>query len=160
MSYGELAALVGISKETIETYIELLEKVFVIFRLPPFSRNLRKELGKLRKIYFYDLGVRNALIRNLNPLSLRTDTGALWENFVISEKKKEAVDLEKVSRLFFWRTYSGQEIDLVEDGEGKLSAFEIKWQKVLKAAPKAWREGYPDASWSVVTKNNYFSLLR
>src|SRR3989339_403715 len=149
VSYTELGQLLGISKQTAAAYIDILEKAFIIFKVRPFSRNLRKELGKLRKIYFYDLGVRNALINNFNPISLRGDVGALWENFVVSEKKKESNFIANVTPLYFWRTYDGQEIDLIEDKGGKLSALEIKWQKVPKIAPKAWREGYPDSSWGV-----------
>lgn len=111
------------------------------------------------EIYFCDLGVRNALINNLNPISLRGDVGALWENFVVAEKKKESNFVANVTPLYFWRTYDGQEVDLVEDKGGKLSALEIKWQKAPKTAPKAWREGYPDSSWGVVTKDNYFEKI-
>lgn len=159
VSYGELSKLVGVSKDTIKSYIELLEKVFVIFRLPPFSRNLRKELGKLRKIYFYDLGIRNALIRNMNPLSLRADVGRLWENFVIAEKKKHENTIGSLTNFYFWRTYDGAEIDLIEDSGGSLHAYEIKWQKFPKRPPKAWSDTYPKASWEVINKNNYYNAL-
>lgn len=156
VSYGELASLVGVSKETVMSYIELLEKIFVIFRLRPFSRNLRKELVKLRKIYFYDLGIRNALIRNFNPISIRNDKGVLWENFVISERKKKENYIGNLTNYYFWRTYDGAEIDLIEDSGGQLKATEIKWQKMPKNAPKAWRDNYPGSSWNVISKDNYF----
>jgi uncharacterized protein len=159
VSYTELANLLGISKETVASYIEILEKAFVLFRLLPFARNRRKELGKLRKIYFYDVGVRNALIDNFNPPKLRSDTGALWENFVVAEIVKQKQIHPYDGRFHFWRTYDQQEVDLVEDTGGQISAFEIKWGKTKKQPPKAWREGYPEASWNTITPKNYFDLL-
>lgn len=159
VSFTELASLVGISKETVRRYLDILEKAFIIFKLRPFSRNLRKELGKLHKIYFWDLGIRNSLINNFNLLSLRNDVGALWENFIIAEKAKEQTDIGKKIPLYFWRTYDQQEIDLVIDKDGKLSGFEIKWQKSRRKPPKAWEEGYPQASWQIVNKDNYWELL-
>ena len=156
VSYNELSSLLGISKQTVENYVGILEKAFVIFRITPYSKNLRKEVGKLRKIYFYDLGVRNALIDSLKPLSLRNDVGVMWENFVVGEKKKESNFVGNLGKLYFWRTYGGQEIDLVEEKEGKLFASEIKWNKVIKSAPKAWKDNYPNASWKVINKDNFF----
>ncbi|MFH1561423.1 MAG: ATP-binding protein [Patescibacteria group bacterium] len=160
VSYTEIASLIGISKETVASYVELLEKVFVVFRLPPFSRNLRKEIGKMRKIYFYDLGIRNALINNFNPLSLRDDIGKLWENFVISEKMKTNNFIGETNKFYFWRTYDKQEIDLIEEKEGKLFGYEIKWQKQTKKAPKSWRQTYSNATWQMVDKDNYFKFLK
>ena len=156
VSYNELSGLLQISRQTVESYVEILEKAFVIFKIIPYSRNLRKEIGKLRKIYFYDLGVRNALVDSLKPLSLRNDTGALWENFVVAEFKKRNNFIASIKNLYFWRTYDGQEIDLVEESEGKLYGYEIKWNKARKNAPKAWRQNYKKASWKVITKDNYF----
>ncbi len=159
VAYTELASLLGISKETVVRYIEILEKAFIIFKLRPFSRNLRKELGKLQKIYFWDLGIRNSLINNFNPLSLRSDIGALWENFIIGEKAKEQNDISKKMPLYFWRTYDQQEIDLVIEKEGRLLAYEIKWQKPRQFSPEAWKKGYPKASWQVVNRDNYLNLV-
>lgn len=156
VSYNELSSLLQISRQTVESYVEILEKAFVIFKLTPYSKNLRKEIGKLRKIYFYDLGVRNALIDSLKPISLRNDIGALWENFVASEFKKKNNFISNMKNLYFWRTYDGQEIDLVEEDEGKLLGYEVKWNKVRKSAPKAWKQNYKEASWKVITKDNYF----
>lgn len=157
VSYTELSQLLGISKQTAAVYVDILEKAFIVFKVRPFSRNLRKELGKLRKIYFYDLGVRNALINNFNPLSIRGDIGALWENFVAAERKKMSNFVGNITPLYFWRTYDGQEVDLVEEKEGKLFGYEIKWAKARKKAPKAWRETYPQASWEVMTKDRFFN---
>jgi len=156
VSYNELSNLLRISRQTVESYVEILEKAFVIFKIIPYSKNLRKEIGRLRKIYFYDLGVRNALVDSLKPLSLRNDTGALWENFVVAEFKKRNNFIASIKNLYFWRTYDGQEIDLVEESEGKLYGYEIKWNKARKNAPKAWRQNYKKASWKVITKDNYF----
>lgn len=159
VSYNELANLVGINKETVVNYLDVLEKAFIIFSLGPFSRNLRSELNKLHKIYFYDLGIRNSLINNQNPLNLRDDQGKLWENFIVSEKKKEENWIGNPLALYFWRTYDQQEIDLVEEKNGQLFGYEIKWTKAKKKAPKAWREGYPKASWQTVTNKNYQDFL-
>jgi len=159
VSYTELANLVGISKETVKRYLEILEKAFIIFKLRPFNRNLRKELAKLHKIYFWDTGIRNSLINNFNQLSLRNDKGALWENFIISEKAKQQNNIAKRMPLYFWRTYDQQKIDLVVDQEGKLSAYEIKWQKKRVSAPKAWQKGYPEAGWQVIHTENYLKSV-
>lgn len=156
VSYNELSGLLQISRQTIENYVEILEKAFVIFKITPYSKNLRKEIGKLRKIYFYDLGVRNALIDSLKPLSLRNDIGALWENFVVAEFKKRNNFIANMKNLYFWRTYDGQEVDLVEEKEGKLYGYEIKWNRARKVAPKAWVQNYKEASWKIITKDNYF----
>ncbi|PIS32170.1 ATPase [Candidatus Peregrinibacteria bacterium CG08_land_8_20_14_0_20_41_10] len=160
VSYSELSNLVGTSKQSISEYIDLLEKVFVIFRLQPFSRNLRKEIAKSRKIYFYDLGIRNALINNQNPLSLRGDTRQLWENFVIAEKIKTQFWLMNRSNLYFWRTYDQQEIDLIEEKDGKLQAFEIKYKATKKVkCPIAWKNAYRDSEWKVIDKDNFWETL-
>ena len=160
VSYTELARLVDLNKETVAAYIRLLEQSFIIFRLRPLSRNLRKEISKLRKIYFYDCGIRNALINNLNQLSLRNDIGALWENFIISEKKKQENFIGNTKSYYFWRTWDQQEIDLVEDVGGILKGFEIKWQRARKSAPKAWHETYPNSTWEVVTRDNLQQFLK
>lgn len=155
VSYTELGQLIGVSKQTAEGYVDILEKAFVIFKLGPFSRNLRKELGKLRKIYFYDLGIRNSLINNYNSLTLRNDIGALWENFVIAEKKKQENFIGNRLSLYFWRTWDKQEIDLIEEKDGKLLAREIKWSKPKVRPPKAWSQAYPESSWHSITRDNF-----
>lgn len=157
--FTELAKLLQIDKVTVEKYIRLLELAFVIFRLPPFSRNLRKEINKSRKIYFWDTGIRNAIINNFNPLSIRNDTGSLWENFLISERLKRNNNKGLSPNIYFWRTYDQQEVDFVEDIDGNLHGFEIKWQKARKKAPKAWSETYPAATFQSITKHNYLDFL-
>lgn len=157
VSFNELSNLVGVSKQTVESYIEVLEKAFIIFRVGPYSKNLRKELGKLRKIYFFDLGIRNALLGSFNPLSLRNDTGALWENFVVSEFRKRSNFISNKSRLYFWRTYDGQEVDLLVEKDGKIEGFEIKWQKNKFRIPKAFSENYPDINLKLINKDNFLN---
>ena len=159
VSYNELGGLLGIDKATVARYIWLLEQAYVIFQLPPFSRNLRKELGKLRKVYFYDLGVRNALINNLNPLALRNDIGALWENFVISERIKFNHNRRRVVNSYFWRTYGGSEIDCLEEAGGQLVGFECKWAKEKWRRPAAFLEAYPGSTLHLVNRMNYVEFL-
>ena len=155
VSYNELSNMVGVDKNTISNYISILEKAFIIFRLSPFSRNLRNELKKLRKIYFYDNGIRNALINNLNPLNLRQDVGGLWENFMISERLKYNNNHNKDRNIYFWRTKQKQEIDYLEEDSGKLFGFEFKWQKDKFKAPKIFLSSYPNSSVELINKNNY-----
>ena len=131
----------------------------MVFKALPFSRNLRKEIGKTRKVYFLDNGIRNSLIGNLNRIPLRSDAGALWENFVVSEMKKKQYDTVNSHALHFWRTYDQQEIDLIEDYDGTLHATEIKWQKLKKQPPKAWRENYPGARFRAISKDNFLEHL-
>ncbi len=159
VSYGELGNLLNLDYQTVRTYVNILEQAFIIFKISPLSRNLRKEIGKSRKIYFWDNGIRNALINNFNPLSLRNDIGQLWENFVVSEIKKRELSVSSTSNFFFWRTYDGQEIDLVEERGGKFVATEIKWAKLKKNPPKAWRENYANYVWKNITKDNYIEQL-
>lgn len=160
VSYLELSRLIGVSQQIIAQYIDILEKVFVLFRLPPFSRNLRKEISRSRKIYFYDLGIRNAIINNLNPLAIRNDTGNLWENFCIAEKMKQQLGLAYQSNFYFWRTYDQQEIDFIEEKGGKLYASEMKWSDKKTRIPKAFQNSYPDAQWEIVNRQNYLQFLR
>ncbi len=157
VSYNELASILQIDKKTVYHYILILEQSFIIFRLNPFSRNLRTELRKLRKIYFYDIGVRNALINNFNPLNIRNDVGALWENFLISERIKFLKNNSSSVKNYFWRTHQQQEIDYLEEKNQKLSAFEFKWnpKKAKKQAPKPFREAYPNTPFKVITPENY-----
>lgn len=159
VSYNELADLLHVTKETVSHYIDLLEKCFVIFRLPPFSRNLRNELSKMRKIYFIDLGIRNALIRNFNPLSLRQDVGALWENFLICERLKNNANNGIFVNSYFWRTHQQQEIDYLEESAGTLSAFEFKWRATSWRLPSAFARFYPDSSGKLVHPQNFLEFL-
>jgi predicted AAA+ superfamily ATPase len=138
VSYNELAELVGVDKNTVSNYIQILEKAFIIFRLSPFSRNLRNELKKLRKVYFYDTGIRNALINNLNPISLRQDVGALWENFMISEKIKQNNNLGISANTYFWRTTNGKEIDYIEDSGGYYLDLNLSGKKVILQNQKSF----------------------
>lgn len=159
VSYNELASTVGIDKNTVASYIRILEQAFIIFRLKPFSRNLRSELKKLRKIYFYDTGVRNALINNFNPLYLRNDTGALWENFMLSERLKNNFNAGINLNSYFWRTHQQQEIDYLEERKAKISAYEFKFKKGALKAPKIFQETYPGASVEIVNSDNYQKFL-
>lgn len=160
VSYLELSRLVGVSQQLVSQYIEILEKIFVLFRLPPLSRNLRKEIARSRKIYFYDPGIRNALINNFNPLSLRDDVGGLFENFCIAEKMKQQLGLAYKSNFYFWRTYDQQEIDLVEEKGGKFFAYEMKWEPRKAKIPVAWKNSYSDAEWQIVDRGNYLDFLK
>ena len=160
VSYSELGNTIGAKSETIERYMELLEKVFVIFRQQSLSRNLRNELKKSRKVYFYDNGVRNALIQNFKPLELRTDTGALWENFMVSERKKYLAYNEISSNTYFWRTHSQQEIDYIEERDGILYAFEFKWNEKKKAKiPNAFAKVYPQHEFHCIDRQNYLNFI-
>ena len=161
VSYNELSSLLGVDRGTIETYINLLEKCFVVFRLDSFSRNLRNEIKKGKKIYFYDNGIRNAVLSNFAPLELRNDVGALWENLMVSERVKRNSYLGDFAQLFFWRTHEQQEIDLVEEQDGVLRTFEFKWNdKVKGKRPKSFFDTYPNSTYEVVTPENYWDFVR
>jgi len=160
VSYRELGQIVGADNETVERYIDLLEKAFIIFKLTALSRNLRNELKKSRKVYFYDNGVRNAIIKNFNPLSLRQDTGALWENFLLSERMKTNHYSGQWVNRWFWRTHSQQEIDYIEEYEGRLHAYEFKWNPSAKVRfPKTFLNAYPDSQTYLITPNNFDEFL-
>jgi len=155
VSYNELAQLVGVDKNTVSNYIDILEKGYVIFRLPSFSRNLRNEIKTNQKIFFYDTGVRNAIIRNFNPLDIRSDTGGLWENFLISERIKKLAYENSLVNSYFWRTKQQQEIDYVEELSGTITGYEFKWNPKAKAKfPKSFMEAY-DASIEVIRRDNF-----
>lgn len=160
VSYSELAQTVGIDGKTVETYIDLLEKCYIIFRLPSFSRNLRNELKHSRKIYFYDNGVRNAVIANYSPITQRTDAGALWENFAISERIKHNAYMDFWCNSYFWRTHQQKEIDYLEERDGQLYAYEFKYN-ARKAAkePNDFAKAYPDAQFKEITPNNIDEFL-
>ena len=159
VSYDELAKQLGMSKNTIEKYLDLLSKVYIVFRLGSFSKNLRKEVTKSGKWYFYDNGIRNAIISNFIPLALRQDIGQLWECYLISEKFKNKNFNQEFSEYFFWRTYDGQEIDLIEKNENMLNAFELKWGEKIVKSPRAFSVAYPKASFHVINKENYLQWL-
>lgn len=160
VSYNELAQLVGVDKATVEKYVDLLEKCFVVFKLPSYSRNLRNEIKKGKKIYFYDNGIRNAVLSNFAMPEYRTDMGALWENFLISERVKRNVYEGNYAQMYFWRTQSQQEINYVEESDGQLKAFEFKWNPKAKATiPKAFTEAYPGSTFEVITPDNYEGFL-
>jgi len=160
VSYTELANLLRVDQATVQHYIDLLEKIFVIFRLPALHRNLRKEIVKSRKIYFYDTGIRNALLNNFNPLEIRNDTGGLWENFMIVERMKFLEYSGGYKNRYFWRTYDQKEVDYIEESGGKFDAFEFKWgTKKYPKPPKQFLEAYPGSSFSVIDPENYGSFL-
>ena len=160
VSYNEIAQMVGVDKNTVNTYIDLLEKAFVIFRLNSYSKNLRNEIKANRKIYFYDNGVRNMLIGNFNTLEFRQDKGALWENFLVSERVKLLSYTNSLAKPYFWRTTTQQEIDYIETNADKVSAFEFKWSPTKKSKlPKSFIDAY-DPSFLVVNKNNFREFLK
>ncbi len=162
ISYNEIASMLGIDQKTVVRYIDLLEKSYVVFRLEGFSNNLRDEIKKKQKIYFYDLGVRNAVIENFSPIEVRADVGQLWENFVVSEILKREIEDNPFVRLRFWQRYSGQEIDIVLEKEGKLFLYGAKWnaKKARSQPPKAWQEAYANWVYTPVTPENYLAVLR
>lgn len=156
VSMDELSKHLGISKNTVDRYLVLLQKVFVLQKLPGFSRNLRKEVTRHARYYFVDNGVRNALINNFNPLSMRNDVGELWENYLIMERLKYQSYTNLHSLNYFWRTYQQQEIDFIEDRNGKLYAYEFKWSTDKKSkVPSAWKEAYPDSEYTIIDLTNY-----
>lgn len=159
VSLSELGSSLDLSRNTVDRYIDLLEKSYVIFRLSGFSRNLRKEVSKMDKIYFYDTGVRNTIIGNLNFLNNRDDTGKLWENFLMIERIKHQEHAHKLYGRYFWRLSSGAEIDLVEEEGGKLMGFEFKYGKRQARIPKSWVNTYPNAEFKNINKDNYLDFV-
>lgn len=159
VSLSELGNNLGIAKQSVERYLDLFEKTFIVKKVSGFSRNLRKEVVKSSRYYFWDNGVRNALINNFNPLSQRNDLGMLWENFMFMERLKTKHYKRIFSNDYFWRTYDQQEIDLIEEREGKLFAYEFKYSPRKVRAPKAWEKAYPDAEYNVVSKDNFMEFL-
>lgn len=156
VSFNELGRLLGLTSITIQRYIDLLEKSYVVFHLRSFSRNVRNELKKSRKIYFYDNGVRNAMIGDYKPLTLRNDTGALWENYVISERMKHNSYSGFYGKYYFWRTQQQQEVDYLEDYDGVLHAYEFKWNPIRQPRlTETFAKSYPDHTFSIVTPENY-----
>ncbi len=161
VNYNELSKTIGIDRATAEQYISLLEKAYVVFRVPPLSRNVRNEINTSRKIYFYDNGIRNAVIGNFKSLEFRQDVGELWENFMISERVKLLNYKGWYGRTYFWRTYQQQEIDWIEEIDGEFSAFEFKWndKKANKKFPKTFLDNYAPKRTTVVIPGNCDEFL-
>ena len=158
VSHQELATHLGITKNTVEKYLDLLEKTFVLVNIRGFSRNLRKEITKTSRYYFIDNGIRNALLNNFNLQNRRDDTGALWENYLVSERLKKQEYDPIFSNNYFWRTYDQKEVDWVEEREGKLFGYEFKWSGEAKA-PKLWIDTYPEASFETVHRDHYLPFI-
>ena len=159
VSLSELGKQLAMSKNTVERYLDLLEQVFVIINIRGLSRNLRKEITKMSRYYFYDNGIRNALINNFNLLHLRNDKGELWENYIIVERIKKQHYQGIWSNNYFWRTYNQKEIDWVEEREGKLFGYEIKWSESSAREPKEWKETYDNASFQLINQDNYLRFI-
>ncbi len=160
ISYHELGQLTGLNHETVQRYMDLLQKAFILFQLPSFNRNLRNELKKSKKVYFYDLGIRNSVIKNFNPINLRNDKGALWENYLIIERMKQKSYHRLFSNDYFWRTHAQQEIDYIEEYNGILHAYEFKWNKHKKIKfSKSFQNAYPDSERKGITLDNYLDFL-
>jgi len=159
VSYNEISNALDIDKKTVSNYVEILKKAFIVFDLKPFSRNIRKEIKKLRKIYFFDLGIRNALINNFNPLELRNDKGEIWENFIISERVKLNSNHKIDCNVYFWRTHEKKEIDYIEEKGGKLYAFEIKWNKGKIGGAREFIEEYKNSEFKEINKDNYQEFI-
>ena len=160
VSLQELGIQLGISKNTVEKYLDLLSKVFILHKVEGFSRNLRKEITKNSRWYFLDNGIRNAIIANFNPLQARNDIGALWENYMISERLKYQEYKRISSNNYFWRTYEQQEIDWVEERDGSLFGYEFKWKEEKVKIPTQWKSAYPDASFELININNFSEWLK
>jgi len=159
VSYTELGSSLGMSKNTVTHYLDLLEKAFVLRRLGGFSRNLRTEVTKNSRYYFIDCGIRNALVQNFNQLALRNDAGELWENYLIMERLKRQAYLQEDASSYFWRTYSQKEIDLVQEQAGALHGFEMKWGQNRATPPREWTSAYPNASWQLIHRDNYLPFI-
>ena len=159
VSMSEIGNQVGLDKNTVEKYLDLLTKVFIIFKVEGFSKNLRKEISKSSRYYFWDNGVRNHLVANFNLLELRNDTGQLWENYIVSERRKWQACQRMISNNYFWRTYDKQEIDWVEERGGQLFAYEIKYHRKKSKIPSAWKTAYPNSLFKVVNVENYLDFI-
>jgi len=160
ISYSEIGTMIGMDSKTVEKYIDLLEKAFIIYRLTSYSRNLRNELKTSKKVYFYDNGVRNALISAFNPLELRDDIGILWENFIMAELLKKDKNTRNFARRWFWRTKQSQEVDLIHEADGVWTAFEFKWnEKKNVSCPAAFKEAYPEIAFHLINKINFVNYL-
>lgn len=159
VSYDELGKQLGMSKNTVEKYLDLLSKIFVVYKVGAYSKNLRKELSKSSRWYFYDNGIRNALIDNFKPLSLRNDVGELWENYLMVERLKKNNYEQNFKEIYFWRTYDQQEIDYIEEKNQEIEAFEFKWGNTKVKIPVAFANAYPEAKFSIISKENYLDFI-
>ena len=159
VSHHELGQQVGLDTKTVARYLDLFEKAFVLYNLRGFSRNLRNEITKKSKYYFYDTGIRNALVSNFSPLGARNDLGGLWENFLFMERIKRNAYKENYANVYFWRTWEKQEIDFIEEKDGELHAYEFKWKDKKVKVPSAWKENYPNSSFEVISWENYLDFV-
>ena len=161
VSYNEIGSMIGLDSKTVERYVDILEKSFIVFRLGSFSRNLCNELKASRKIYFWDLGIRNAVIGNLAQIENRTDAGELWENFAIAERLKQNAYQNSFAQSWFWRTQQQKEIDYIEEENGMINAFEFKWneRKSKNKCPESFSTAYPDAHFKIITPKNIEEFL-
>ena len=159
VSLTELGQQLGLNKATVERYLDLLEKTFVLINVQGFSRNLRKEISKKSRYYFYDVGVRNAIVNQFNPISMRNDIGQIWENYVLMERLKKQEYQNIIANNYFWRTYSQQEIDWVEEREGNLYGYEIKWKPVKVKAPSDWQKTYKNSYFEIINRDNYLKFI-
>lgn len=160
VSYDELGKQLGLSRNTVEKYLDLLAKTFVIYKLPAYSTNKRKEISKNSKWYFTDNGIRNAVINDFRVISMRQDIGVLWENFLISERMKKRNNANEYASYYFWRSYSGQEVDLLEEHNGTISAFEFKWGNNKYKTPSVFKVNYPDVPYNVINKSNFWDFVQ
>lgn len=160
VSYDELGKQLGLSRNTVEKYLDLLSKLYVIYKLPAYSQNRRKEISKSSKWYFTDNGIRNAIINDFRVLSMREDIGLLWESFLISERIKKRNNASEFASFYFWRSYSKQEIDLIEEYNGSISAFEFKWKEKKVRTPSQFKENYPKANFNIVSKTNFWNFIK
>ena len=159
VSLNELGTQLGLSKNTVDRYLDLLEKCFVLYSRGGFSRNRRKEISRSRRYYFYDNGIRNAVVANFNPVPLRDDLGALWENYILTERMKRNLYTGHLADSYFWRTYDRQEVDLIEEWNGALHATETKWSPRRVKPPAGFRRAYPDATFRVVHQKDYLDFI-
>ena len=159
VSFNEIAKIVKSDVKTVQRYIDALEKMFVIKKVRGFSKNLRNEISKKSKFYFYDNGVRNAVISQFNELDSRDDVGRLWENFIFTELMKKSGIEQTPDTFYFWRAYTGQEIDIIKESAGTLFAIECKWSKETAMVPSLWKENYKNSKFEIINKNNYLEYF-
>ena len=160
VSLTELGKSLGVDRKTVQRYLNLFEQAFILYNLRGYSRNLRKEITKKSKYYFWDNGIRNAIIKNFNDLDTRDDIGALWENYLVSERLKKQEYKRIYSNNYFWRTWEGQEIDWVEERDGKVFGFEFKWKKLSTKPPSQWLSTYSNATFETVSQENYLKFVK
>lgn len=159
VSHSELAAQISMSKTTVDKYLDLLEQVFVLVNIRGFSRNLRSEVTKTSRYYFYDTGIRNTIINNFNSFTRRDDIGSLWENYLVMERLKKQHYMQIWSHNYFWRTYDQKELDWIEERDGGIFGYEFKWGKPSMKPPKLWKETYPEAAYECITRANYLPFI-